>query len=90
MPTLDGTRQLRIPPGTQHGSVLRIRGQGLPDLRYGQKGDLLVQVAVEIPKRLSTEQENLLRDYAKTEEVDVGSESKSFFDRIKQHFGNNK
>lgn len=90
VPTLDGTRQLRIPPGTQHGSVLRIRGQGLPDLRYGQKGDLLVQVAVEIPKRLSTEQENLLRDYAKTEEVDVGSESKSFFDRIKQHFGNNK
>ena len=90
VPTLDGTRQLRIPPGTQHGSVLRIRGQGLPDLRYGHKGDLLVQVAVEIPKRLSTEQENLLRSYAKTEEVEAGSDSKSFFDRIKQHFGNNK
>ena len=88
VPTLDGTRQLRIPPGTQHGSVLRIRGQGLPDLRYGHKGDLLVQVAVEIPKRLSTEQENLLRDYVKTEDVEVGSESKSFFERIKQHFGN--
>lgn len=90
VPTLEGTRQLRIPPGTQHGSVLRIRGQGLPDLRYGHKGDLLVQVTVEIPKRLTAEQENLLRDYAKTEEVDVGSESKSFFNRIKQHFGNSK
>jgi molecular chaperone DnaJ len=88
VPTLDGTRQLRIPPGTQHGSVLRIRSQGLPDLRYGHKGDLLIQVAVEIPKRLSTEQENLLRSYAKTEDVEAGSDSKSFFERIKQHFGN--
>ena len=88
VPTLENTRQLKIPNGSQHGSVMRIRGQGLPDIRGGHKGDLLVQLVVEIPKKLSTEQEQLLRDYAKTEEVDVNSESKSFFEKIKKHFNN--
>jgi molecular chaperone DnaJ len=86
VPTLENTRQLKIPTGSQHGSIMRIRGQGLPDVRGGSKGDLLVQLVVEIPKKLSTEQEQLLREYAKTEEVDVNSESKSFFEKIKKHF----
>jgi len=85
VPTLDGTRKLKIAPGSQHGSILRIRGQGLPEIRSGYKGDLLVQLAVEIPARLSADQERLLREYAKTEEKDV-SESKNFFDKIKEHF----
>lgn len=88
VPTLDGTRQLKIPAGSQHGSIMRIREQGLPDLRTSHKGDLLVQLAVEIPKRLSADQERLLREYAETENLDVNSESKSFFDKIKQHFNN--
>jgi molecular chaperone DnaJ len=85
VPTLEGTRKLKIAPGSQHGSILRIRGQGLPEVRSGYKGDLLVQLAVEIPSRLSADQERLLREYAKTEEKEV-SESKNFFDKIKQHF----
>lgn len=85
VPTLDGTRKLKIAPGSQHGSILRIRGQGLPEVRSGYKGDLLVQLAVEIPSRLSAEQEQLLREYARTEEKEV-SESKNFFDKIRQHF----
>jgi len=88
VPTLESTRQLKIPAGSQHGSIMRIRGQGLPDIRSGHKGDLLVQLVVEIPKKLSAEQEQLLRNYAKTEEVDVNSESKSFFEKIKNHFNN--
>ena len=83
VPTLENTRQLKIPAGSQHGNVMRIRGEGLPDIRGGRKGDLLVQLVVEIPKKLSTEQERLLREYAKTEEVDVNSESKTFFEKIK-------
>lgn len=87
VPTLNGTRQLKIPPGTQHANLFRIRGQGLPDLRTGGKGDLLVQVAVEIPKHLTAEQEKLLREYAQIEEKQVNSESKTFFEKIKKHFG---
>jgi len=87
VPTLNGTRQLKIPAGTQHASVFRIRGQGLPDLRNSGKGDLLVQIAVEIPKRITADQERLLREFAQIEEKQTDSESKSFFDRIKKHFG---
>lgn len=88
VPTLEGTRQLKIPSGSQHGSILRVRGQGLPEVRTGQQGDLLVKLSVAIPKKLSARQEELLREYAKTEEVDVNPESKSFFDKIREHFNN--
>jgi molecular chaperone DnaJ len=86
VPTLDGTKQLKIPAGTQHGDIFRIRGQGLPDLRTGKKGDLLVQTAVEVPKRLTAEQQQIIQQLSKTEEKDDYSESKSFFERIKRHF----
>jgi molecular chaperone DnaJ len=88
VPTLEGTKQLKIPAGSQHASILRIRGKGLPEVRSGQQGDLLVQLSVAIPKKLSEKQEQLLREYAQTEEVDVNAESKSFFDKIKEHFNN--
>jgi molecular chaperone DnaJ len=87
VPTLDGTRQLKVPQGTQHGSVFRIRGEGLPDLRAAGKGDELVRLAVEIPRRLSPSQEKLLRTFAETEDLGVMPESKSFFDKLKRHFG---
>lgn len=88
VPTLEGTKQLKIPAGSQHGSILRIRGNGLPEVRTNQQGDLLVQLSVAIPKKLSEKQQELLREYAKTEEIDVNPESKSFFDKIKEHFNN--
>jgi molecular chaperone DnaJ len=88
VPTLEGTKQLKIPAGSQHGAILRVRDQGLPDIRRRQKGDLMVKLSVAIPKKLSQRQEELLREYAQTEEVDVNAESKSFFDKIKEHFNN--
>jgi molecular chaperone DnaJ len=88
VPTLEGTKQLKIPAGSQHGSILRIRKQGLPEIRTGQQGDLLVKLSVAIPKKLSDKQAELLREYAETEKVDVNAESKSFFDKIKKHFNN--
>lgn len=81
-PTLAGKSELKIPPGTQHGQLFRLSGLGLPDLRSGRKGDEVVQVLVEIPKSLSREQESLLRDFAKTEDIDVMPESKGFFDKL--------
>ena len=89
VPALTGTRQLRVPPGAQYGNLFRIRGEGLPDLRTGQKGDELVRVTVEIPRRLSSDQEKLLRAFADTEDRQVMPESRGFFERLKQHFGNN-
>jgi len=87
VPALEGKRQLKVPPATQHGSVFRIRGEGLPDLRSGTKGDELVRVAIEIPRRLTPSQEKLLRAFADTEDISVMPESKGFFDKLKKHFG---
>lgn len=86
VPTLTGRAELTVPPGTQHGQVFRLRGLGMPDLRTGQPGDELVQVLVEIPKKLSERQQELLRAFAETEDRSVLPESKGFFDRLVAYF----
>jgi len=89
VPSLNGTRGLRIPPGTQYGSVFRIKGQGLPDMRTRQTGDELVQIIIETPVKLNAKQEELLREFAKNENKSVSPKSVSFFEKLKKHFGNN-
>jgi len=88
VPSLNGTRQLKVPPGTQYGSLFRIRGQGLPDVRTGRTGDQIVQVAIETPANLNERQEQLLREFAQTENKHVSPRSQNFFERLKRHFGN--
>ena len=88
VPTLDGTRQLKIPAGSQYGNIFRIKGQGLPNMRTGRKGDQLVQITIETPKKLNTRQQELLREFAKTENKSVCPESKGFFEKMKKYFGN--
>jgi molecular chaperone DnaJ len=60
VPTLDGSTAIRIVPGTQPGEVLTVRGQGMPSLRSGRRGDLRVVVNVVVPRRLSSEQRELM------------------------------
>ena len=86
MPTLDGPYELKVPAGTQPGDVFRIRSQGMPDPRGGLRGDLLVQTFIEIPKRLSTEQETLLRELAELEHADVTPHRKSFLKTLRNYF----
>ncbi|KPK75807.1 MAG: hypothetical protein AMJ79_09620 [Phycisphaerae bacterium SM23_30] len=86
VPSLSGARELQIPPGTQHGMVLQIKGEGLPDIRSGKRGQLLVQILVEIPKKLSKDQKRLLHEFAQTEDKSVLPESKGFFEKLKTYF----
>jgi molecular chaperone DnaJ len=90
VPSLDGKKQLNIPAGTQYGSVFRIKGQGLPDVRTRRTGDELVQVVIETPARLNARQEELLREFAKTENKTVSPKSVSFLEKLKSYFGNNR
>jgi molecular chaperone DnaJ len=90
VPSLNGPRGLKIPPGTQYGSVFRIKGQGLPDMRTGRTGDELVQIAIETPTKLNAGQRELLREFAKTENKTVSPRSKTFFEKLKKYFGNNQ
>jgi molecular chaperone DnaJ len=90
VPSLNGTKQLKIPPATQYGSIFRIKGQGLPDIRTARTGDQLVQITVETPTKLNQKQEELLREFAKTENKTVCPKSKTFFEKLKKYFGNNQ
>ena len=85
VPGLNGARSLEIPHGTQHGAVLEIKGQGLPNIRSGRRGSLLTQILVEIPNKLNKKQEELLRKFADTEDATVMPESKGFFQKLKEH-----
>ncbi len=85
VPTLDGSEELTIPRGTQHGRTFTVRGAGLPNLRNGHRGDLIVQALIEIPKKLTDKQEQLLRDFAETEDHHVLPQSNGFFDTIKRY-----
>ncbi len=86
VPTLTGRAEVRVPRGTQSGQVFRLSGQGLPDLRSGRAGDELIQVTVEIPRKLDKQQEQLLRDFADTEDKSVSPESNGFFEKLFNYF----
>jgi molecular chaperone DnaJ len=86
VPTLAGPSELKVPPGTQSGEAFRIRGQGLPDPRVAGVGDLLVQVTIDVPKRVTEEEEELLRQLADLEHKNVAPARKSFFDKVKEYF----
>ncbi|HOX38389.1 MAG TPA: molecular chaperone DnaJ [Candidatus Brocadiia bacterium] len=85
-PTLNGRQKVTVPRGTQTGDALRIKGAGLPDGDKGQKGDLLVQVFVETPHKLSAREEDLLRELAEIENQKVTPMRKNFLDKVKQYF----
>ncbi len=88
VPTLDGKVKLKIPPGTQSGKVLRLKGKGIPDLHGYGRGDEMVKIVVETPKRLSPRQRELLEEFAKLSGEDVNHPmSKGFVDKLKEMFG---
>jgi len=86
VPTLKGTENLDIPGGTQHGEVFKLRGKGLPDVRSHRSGDELVQVLIEVPKRLTEKQRQLLHEYAATEDGATMPQRRSFLDKLKDVF----
>ena len=88
VPTLDGSVKYKIPEGTQTDTEFRIRGAGIQQLRSSSKGDLVIHVRVEIPKRLTEKQRELLRQF---DEATTGKEydqRKGFFDKVKELFNN--
>ena len=85
VPTLFGKADLKIPRGTQSGRVFRLSGQGFPNVHGRGRGHQLVQVHIETPRRLTKEQADLLREFAKTEDVHVTPQRKSFFDKVKDY-----
>jgi molecular chaperone DnaJ len=83
--TLDGEQNLKVPPGTQTGTVFRVKGEGMPILGGRGKGDLFVAVTLVTPKNLTKEQRKLLEQLAEIEDVDF--QDQSFMDKVRNIFG---
>lgn len=87
VPTLEGKAKLRIPEGTQPGAVFRLKGKGVPSLRGFGRGDQLVRIKVEVPRRLNARQKKILQEFAAVSGLEIPEqEDKSFFERVKKTF----
>ena len=83
VPTMDGGRsRVKIPPGSQSGKQMRLRGKGMPMLRGGTWGDMFIELAVETPVNLTARQKELLREFDRLSEEN-NPESKNFFSKVK-------
>ncbi len=83
VPTIDGGRsRVKIPAGSQSGRQMRLRGKGMPALRGGSAGDMLIELAVETPVNLTSKQKELLREFEKLSEEN-NPESSGFLKKMK-------
>ena len=86
VPTLEGKASVKVPAGTQSGTVFRLRGKGMPRLQSGSKGDLMVRVQVEVPTNLSAEQKEKLRAFTDSCGGENEPMAESFFEKAKRFF----
>ena len=84
IPTLDGRVSMKVPAGTQSGTVFRVRGKGLPDIQDDRRnGDILVRVVVETPTNLTRAQRKALEDAAKQLGDEAHPQRRSFLQKVK-------
>ncbi|MCG8400608.1 MAG: molecular chaperone DnaJ [Firmicutes bacterium] len=86
VPTIDGEAKLKIPAGTQPGTILRMRDKGIPDVRGYGRGDQFVQVRVATPTRITEKQKELLQEFARLERDRTQDGDKGFFKKVRDAF----
>lgn len=87
IPVLNGLKDFEIPAGTQNDTRFKLKGEGITNAKTGRTGDLYFDVKVVIPKKLSKEEKEKLEEYAEISGEDINpTQSKSFFDKIKDFF----
>lgn len=87
LPTLDGEIRLKVPEGTQSGKEFRIRSKGVPYLNMNGRGDLIIQIVVQTPKRLTKVQKELMRQLSESLTVEnIPTERSGLFDKVKEIF----
>ncbi len=85
VPTPDGAAKLKVPAGTSGGTIFRVRGKGIPSLKGGARGDLMVEVQVETPTHLNTAQKKALESFTEKLEAENQPESESFLKRAAKY-----
>ena len=89
IPTLDGSAKVKVPAETQTGQVFRLRGKGIKGVRSSYPGDLLCEVVVETPVRLTERQKELLRELEDINQKDGSRHnprSRSFIEKVREFF----
>ncbi|HJO92379.1 MAG TPA: molecular chaperone DnaJ [Victivallales bacterium] len=87
VPTISGKAKLKIPEGTQSGTVLRMRGKGIPSLRGGRRGDQHIKIFVEVPQKLTKSQKEKLNEFAELDDPNKNHPMMSvFLDKAKRFF----
>ena len=86
VPTLKGREQIKIPAGTQSGTIFRLKGKGIKNVQGYGFGDLHVRVAVEVPTRLNNAQREKLQEFGELCDDNVNPISQSFFEKAKSFF----
>ncbi|MBI3414303.1 MAG: molecular chaperone DnaJ [Verrucomicrobia bacterium] len=87
VPTLTGKASIRVPEGTQPGTVFRLKGKGVKNIQGYGWGDLHVRVSVEVPTRLNHAQRTKLQEFAGLCDASVNPLSRGFFEKAKRFFG---
>ncbi|MGH7276883.1 MAG: molecular chaperone DnaJ [Candidatus Rokuibacteriota bacterium] len=87
VPALNGTAELKIPPGSQPHQVLRLRGQGMPHLRSRGHGDACYRLVLEVPQKLNAKQREALAAFDAASKEERGPLSAAFFERMKKLLG---
>ena len=88
VPTVDGKAKISIEPGTQSGKVLRLRGKGFPEVNGYHTGDQLIKVHIWIPKKVSSEETEMLKKLSESENFSSknAKKDKGFFDKMRDWF----
>ena len=80
VPTLNGKKaKMKVPPGTETDHIFRMKGNGIPYMGSYGKGDQLVKVVIAVPKKLSSRQKELLKEFSKIDGEEAGDPSRPFF-----------
>jgi len=84
VPTLTGKATITIPPGTQSGKILRMKGKGIPHLNSYKVGDELIKIHIWTPTKLGSKEKSLLKELASFDSMYPQKQDKSFFERMKE------
>jgi len=84
--TLEGMETIKVPEGTQSGREFKLRGKGVPHLNARGKGDLIVEIRVQTPSKLTRQQKELLKQLGDTMAVENTPTSRGIFEKMKEMF----
>lgn len=88
VPTLEGKIKYVIPEGTQTGTQFKLKNKGVPNVRGYGRGDFYFKIKVEVPRKLTEKQKQILMEFAEESGENILGEKKGFFDKVKDAFGN--